>query len=365
MEELGEPRFRGDQIASWLYRQEVASFGEMTNLPAPLRARLPREFAHGRREPLSASQSADGTRKYLFPVGPELPARETTPDNGSRPSGPRPAAGPRSEPVPAPLGAAVETALIPQSDRLTLCVSTQAGCRRGCRFCQTGKQGFHGDLTAGEIVNQLLSLPARRDVTNVVFMGMGEPLDNLTATLRALELLTSPWAIGMSAQRITVSTVGIHPALESLLDATKVNLAVSLHSPFPTERRELLPVEVSHPLSSTLELLRRRREDRHRKLSMEYTIFDGVNHSPAHAKELARLLSGLSVRVNLIPYHPLREAQGGLRSPGNEAVAIFQQELRDRGIRTFIRRSRGEDIGAACGMLWTGDVSPSIPSRKL
>ncbi|MFW5844392.1 MAG: 23S rRNA (adenine(2503)-C(2))-methyltransferase RlmN, partial [Spirochaetota bacterium] len=253
--DLGEAPFRGNQLYGWIYAKKAADFEEMTNVPKGFRRALAERFVMGRREPRSVSVSSDGTRKYLYPVA-ESPAT--------------------GFPATARSGA-VEAALIPEGERLTLCVSTQVGCRRGCLFCRTGKQGFHGNLGPGDILNQFLSLPEREKVTNVVFMGMGEPLDNLEATLRALELLTDPEGIGLSSRRITVSTVGIHPALETFLEATKVNLAVSLHSPFPEERRLLMPVEASHPLGKTIALIRRRREDTQRKLSMEYTLFSGLN----------------------------------------------------------------------------------------
>ncbi len=328
--DLGEPPFRGNQLYGWIYAKKAADFEEMTNVPKGFRRALAERFVIGRREPRSVAVSSDGTRKYLFPVA-EFPAT--------------------GFPATARSGA-VESALIPEGERLTLCVSTQVGCRRGCLFCQTGKQGFHGNLGPGDILNQFFSLPERDDVTNIVFMGMGEPLDNPEATLRALELLTDPDGVGLSSRRITVSTVGIHPALETFLEATKVNLAVSLHSPFAEERRTLMPVEASHPLAKTIALLRRRREDTLRKLSMEYTLFSGLNDTPGHAEAVARLLTGLSVRVNLIPYHPI-DAGLDLRPPSPTTVEAFQQELRGRGLRTFTRRSRGQDIGAACGMLWT------------
>jgi 23S rRNA (adenine2503-C2)-methyltransferase len=367
--DLGEAPFRGNQLYGWIYGKKAANFEVLTNLSKGFRQALAERFVLGRREPLSVAVSSDGTRKYLFPVG-EPPATGA-PATGD------PAAGP---PPTAP--GAVESALIPEGERLTLCLSTQVGCRRGCLFCQTGKQGFQGNLGTGDILNQFLSLPERDEVTNIVFMGMGEPLDNLDATLRSLELLTDPEGIGLSSRRITVSTVGIHPALEEFLEATKVNLAVSLHSPFPEERRALMPVEASHPLSKTIALLRRRREDTARKLSMEYTLFAGLNDTPRHAEALARLLSGLSLRVNLIPYHPI-DAGGGttrpgttgrgtadsagldLRPPSPAAVAAFQQELRNVGLRTFTRRSRGQDIGAACGMLWTGGNGGGFPRLEV
>ncbi len=370
--DLGEAPFRGNQLYGWIYAKKAADLEEMTNVPKGFRRALAERFILGRRKPRSVAVSSDGTRKYLFPVG-------EPPETGAPASAGPAKLAPAPEPLPAVAPGAVESALIPEGERLTLCVSTQVGCRRGCLFCQTGKQGFQGNLDPGDILNQLLSLPEREEVTNIVFMGMGEPLDNLEATLRALELLTDPEGIGLSSRRITVSTVGVHPALERFLETTKVNLAVSLHSPFPQERRALMPVEASHPLSETIALLRSRREDTARKLSMEYTLFAGLNDTPRHAEALARLLSGLSVRVNLIPYHPIdaggettgqRTADRGtagsagldLRPPSPGAVAAFQQELRNRGLRTFTRRSRGQDIGAACGMLWTAGIGAAAGS---
>jgi 23S rRNA (adenine2503-C2)-methyltransferase len=351
---MGMARFRAGQLRRWVYERGVTDPAAMTDFSKADRQRLADGLTFHRWRLAEPQHASDGTRKLLLESAEDEPTRHQT-----------------------------ECVMIPAvsrdsgAERRTACISSQVGCPVGCRFCASGLGGLEINLTTGQILEQVWWLnhharqerragsspspghpdadPARfNTITNIVFMGMGEPLDNLDATLGALELLTAPKAVGMSAQRITLSTVGIHPALETFLEASGVNLAISLHSPFPEERKTLMPVEASHPVEATLELLRRRREDKRRKLSMEYTLFAGINDSDAHAQALARLLSGLSLRVNIIPYHPLREAQGILRSPGQKAVATFQQELRSRGIRTFVRRSRGEDIGAACGMLWTG-----------
>ncbi len=333
--EEGEAAFRGNQLYNWIYRRNASSVADMANLPERFRNRLAARFgieAVGRSRPTSLRTSEDGTRKYLFGVF------------GT--------------------GLRVESAIIPEGNRLTLCLSTQVGCRRGCRFCQTGRQGFDANLTPGDILNQYLSLPERDAITSVVYMGMGEPLDNLEATLRSLELLTDADGIGMGAGRITLSTVGIHPGLRQFLDAFGVNLALSLHSPFAEERRDLMPVEEAHPAAQSLQLLRSRREDLRRKLSVEYTLFAGVNDTIRHARELARQLAGLRVRVNLIPYHPIDGAAPGdatLRPSGPDSIHAFQEELTSRGLRTFVRRSRGQDISAACGMLSTaGSEKPAL-----
>lgn len=290
----------------------------MTNLPLRARAALSAAFEVGVAPPLRAAASVDGTRKYLFPA----------------------AAG------------CVETAWIPDGDRSTLCVSTQVGCRLRCRFCHTGRQGFQGHLSAGEILNQYRSLPERAQVTNVVVMGMGEPLDNLDATLRALTVLTAPWGFAMSPRRITVSTAGLLPALERLLADSDCHVAISLHSPFPDERANLMPVERAHPIRDVIAALRRADCWRgQRRLMFEYLVFRGLNDSPRHVRELARLLNGLPGRINLMRYHavpasPLTPADG----PAIDALAAA---LRRKGFRVTIRRSRGEDIAAACGQLST------------
>lgn len=308
--------FAAKQMARWLYEKRVSATDGMTDLSKDARERLAQRYAVGREAPLSESRSADGTVKYLF--------------NGAG-------------------GLAVETVMIPDRERATLCVSSQAGCRMNCRFCMTGQQGFHGNLDAGAIINQVLSVPESRELTNIVFMGMGEPTDNLQAVIDAIGILTAPWGLAWSPRRITVSTIGNIPALRRLLDETKVHIAISVHSPFPDERAELMPVERAWPVSKVISLLRDYDFAHQRRLSVEYTMWRGLNDDIRHADALARLLRGTDARVNLIRFH---------RTPGFDGcpadktrMETFRDRLNALGITATIRASRGEDIEAACGML--------------
>lgn len=314
----GLPRFRAKQIAHWLYRRQVDSIEEMTNLPKNLRSTLAAEMRVGRSDPESVVVSTDGTKKYLFPAG---------------------------------VGRYVEAAYIPEADRATLCLSSQVGCRMGCRFCMTARQGFQGNLSAGEIVNQYLSLPERETVTNIVYMGMGEPLDNTDAVLRSLEIFTADWGVGLSQRRITLSTIGVLRELERFLAESSCHLAVSLHSPFDDERRKLMPAEDVNPIAEVVSTIRAAEMGRQRRVSFEYIVFKDVNHSVRHVKELARLLQGVRCRINLIRYHETPESP--LRSADDGEMVAFQNALKARGLSTTIRTSRGQDVDAACGMLST------------
>ncbi len=224
----------------------------------------------------------------------------------------------------------------------------------GCLFCMTGKQGFQGHLSAGEILNQYRSLPERDSVTNIVYMGMGEPMDNLSNVLESLEVLCSPYGYGLSPSRVTVSTIGLIPAMREFLERTRCHLAVSMHSPFEEERRRLMPVENVYPLREVLAVLRDRPLGRQRRVSFEYIMFDGLNDSDRHAREIAKILSGIRCRVNLIPFHPIPGTP--LAPSSRETMEHFEQELKRRGILTTIRQSRGLDIQAACGMLSTREL---------
>lgn len=319
--EAGAEPFRARQLFGWLYRQRAEQIEQMQNLPGPLRDWLAEQTVMGIAQPRQVTASHDGTRKYLFPTLH---------------------------------GGFVEAAYIPEATRATLCLSTQVGCRRGCTFCQTARQGFQGNLSSGEILNQYRSLPEQAVVTNIVYMGMGEPLDNIEAVLASLAIFTAKDGFALSPRRITVSTVGIRGALEQFLDRSRANLAVSLHSPFPAERRRIMPVENANPIEETVALLRHRREDRLRKVSFEYTLFAGLNDTPRHVAGIARLLNGLSIRVNLIRYHQIEGTT--LQPSTDEQLLSFERGLRAKGIRAFIRASRGQDIQAACGMLWTRHV---------
>lgn len=318
VQELGLPSFTARQIADWLYKKQVDSIDAMTNLSKAARQKLSEAYELGVTPPDQVQASADGTKKYLFPAGSQR---------------------------------YIEAAYIPDRERATLCVSSQVGCKRGCLFCLTGKQGFQGQLTAGQIVNQIRSLPERDQLTNIVYMGMGEPFDNLEQVMNSLEILTSDWGYAMSPRRITVSTIGILPAMQQFLELSQCHLAVSLNSPFHEERLHLMPIEKLYPIASVLELLRNYDVGRQRRISFEYIVFRGLNDTPRHIKELARLLNGLRCRVNLIRFHAIPDTP--LQCATEQTLTAFRDGLLRKGIRTTIRASRGEDILAACGLLST------------
>ena len=317
-EELSLPRFAAGQIARWLYRRHTTDAAAMTDLPAAARVRLAERCDTGLSAPVGVSTSSDGTKKYLFRTVQ---------------------------------GHFIESAYIPDGDRATLCVSSQAGCRMGCRFCATGRQGLQESLPAAEILNQIVSLPERDRLTNLVFMGMGEPLDNPDQLLRTLSVITSEWGFGWSPTRVTVSTAGVVPQLRRFLDATKVHLAVSLHNPFREERMEIMPVERAWPIAEVAAILRGYDFTHQRRVSFEYIVLEGLNDSPRHIRGLSRLLYGIKCRINLIRFH--RIPGSPYFSPDDEAMRRFRDALTARGIQTTIRASRGEDIQAACGLLST------------
>ena len=312
----GFPRFTAKQLCDWLYKKRVDSIGAMTNLSKFQRARLDEIAYIGRETPVRCQVSKDGTKKYLFPVLD---------------------------------GNFIEAVFIPDEDRATLCVSCQVGCKMGCRFCVTGQQGFHGNLSAGDILNQLFSIPEFESLTNVVFMGMGEPMDNLDVVLAATQVLTSDWGLGWSPKRITVSTVGVIPSLRRFLDESQCHLAVSLHNPVPQERLAMMPVQKAFPLNEVLALLRKYDWSGQRRLSFEYTMFRGENDDLAHAQKLVDALRGLDCRVNLIRFHESPEAPYKTSLP--TTIANFQNYLNRNGVICTLRASRGQDIDAACGLL--------------
>ena len=316
---IGMPKFAGRQLADWIYNKRVTSFDEMTNISLRHRALLQEKATIGRKAPVARADSKDGTRKFLFAVG-----------DGAQ---------------------YVESVFIPEGDRATLCVSSQIGCKMDCLFCMTGKQGFKGNLTSAEIVNQILSIPDSDKLTNIVYMGMGEPLDNATNVLKSISVLTSAWGLGWSPKRVTLSTVGVRRGLERFLSETTCHLAVSLHNPFHEGRLELMPAEGGLPLEDTLQMIREADFTGQRRVSFEYIVFDGVNDSDEHAAELARLLRGIPCRINLIPFHQIPDVP--LRPLSRDKMEHFKRQLESRGYTTTIRTSRGEDISAACGMLST------------
>ena len=317
-ENSGMPSYSGKQMAEWLYKKEITDVHQMTNLSKRSREILSEKYEVGLTDPSAVEESIDGTKKYLFK-----------------------AAG----------GKFIETAYIPEKERSTVCVSSQVGCKMGCLFCMTGKQGFQGNLTSGEILNQYRNIPEWRKLTNIVYMGMGEPLDNLEEVLKSLDILTAGWGFGLSPKRITVSTIGITPAMLSFLEKSNAHLAVSLHTPFEDERRQLMPVQQVYPLKEVLSEIRSWDFGRQRRVSFEYILFKGLNDSPAHVNELARILNGIKCRINLIRFHPIPDTP--LESPDENTILTFREQLNEKGITTTIRASRGQDIWAACGLLST------------
>ena len=316
--DLGLPSFTAKQLCEWLYKKDITSFEQMTNLSLKSRELLAERFDIGLRNPADEQVSVDGTKKYLFPSGQDK---------------------------------YIETAYIPEGNRSTVCVSSQVGCKMGCLFCMTGKQGFQGNLTAGEILNQYRSLPEREKLTNIVYMGMGEPLDNLPEVLRSLEVFTSDWGFALSPRRITVSTIGITPAMLKFLNKSEAHLAISLHTPFDEQRRKLMPVQQVYPLKEVLKEVRSWDFGRQRRVSFEYILFKDYNDSAAHVNELSRILHGIRCRINLIRFHAIPGTP--LQSPDEAVIQGFRDKLNAKGIVTTIRASRGEDILAACGLLST------------
>lgn len=315
---LGMPRFAAGQLAAWLYQQGVDSIDAMSNLSLKHRNLLNERYVVGRIPFTDVSEATDGTKKYLFPTLQER---------------------------------FIESAYIPDTDRATLCVSSQAGCRMGCRFCMTARQGFQHHLTTGEILNQIQSLPERDKLTNVVYMGMGEPLDNLENVLRSLEILTAPWGYAWSPTRITLSTIGVMPALHAFLTRSKVHLAVSLHNPIAAERLAMMPAQNKYDLDSVIDELRRADFAHQRRVSFEYILFKGLNDTPAHVTALSRLLAGMKCRINLIRFHAIPDSEF---VGSDEATLVrFRDAMTRKGFITTIRASRGEEIQAACGLLST------------
>ena len=327
VKELGMPQFTAGQIAKWLYQQHVNDIGEMTNLSKVNRDRLAERYTVGAMEPLDCQRSKDGTIKYLFPV--------RTADSADG----------------ADSGKFVETVYIPDGDRATLCVSCQVGCKMNCLFCQTGKQGFEGSLSAGDILNQIYSLPERDTLTNIVFMGQGEPMDNLDNVLRATEILTSDYGYAWSPKRITVSSVGIRGKLKRFLDESECHVAISMHSPLPEQRRQLMPAEKQMSVTEVVDLLRQYDFTHQRRCSFEYICFAGLNDTSMHAREIVKLLNGLECRVNLIRFHEIPDVD--LPGADEKRMESLRDYLTNHGIMTTIRASRGQDIFAACGLLST------------
>ncbi len=316
--ELKLPKFTAKQIADWIYVKRVTEIDDMTNISIRNRDMLKERFEVGVSLPIQTQVSIDGTEKLLFKTNE---------------------------------GRLIESVLIPDDERLTLCISSQVGCKMNCDFCMTGKMGFGANLSVNEILNQVYSSPNSEALTNIVFMGMGEPLDNYENVIKAIEILTADYGLAWSPRRITLSTIGVTPMLERFLEESQCHLAVSLHSPISEQRQSIMPIEKKYPIEEVIELLKKYDWSKQRRLSFEYIMFDDVNDSLIYARELVKLLSDITCRVNLIRFHAIPGSL--LKTASDDAMVRFRDFLTSKGIISTIRASRGEDISAACGMLST------------
>jgi 23S rRNA (adenine2503-C2)-methyltransferase len=306
-------------ISNSIYKKGILNISEIVKIPYRLKEELYNIAATGIYLPLASEVSADKSVKYMFRT-----------ENGKE----------------------FETVYIPDNKRNTVCVSTQSGCRMGCSFCITGRYGFRGNLTAGEIVNQILAIPQAGKVTHIVFMGMGEPMDNLENVLKACSIITAEWGLAISSRNITVSTVGIMPGVEQFLQKSDCNLTLSLYSPFRAERREIIPVENKFPVHNIIEMMKNFPLKKRRRLSLAYIMIKNLNDTDSHLEELKSILKGSKIRVNLLPYHP-GNSDKNCSSPA-ERMQFFKHNLIISGISASIRKSRGADISAACGLLAAG-----------
>ena len=315
---IGAPAFVVKQLADWIYKKRITDIHKMTNLSLKVREALAANYESGTSLSCDVQSSADGTKKYLFKTSS---------------------------------GNFIEAVYIPDDDRATLCVSSQAGCRMGCRFCMTARQGFQENLSVSEILNQIYSIPESDKLTNIVYMGMGEPMDSIDEVLKSLDIITADYGLAWSPKRVTVSTIGVLPAMKRFLDESKCHLAVSLHNPFDDERQQLMPMQKPYPIEEVIKLIKEYNFTGQRRVSFEYIMFAGVNDTDRHANALVRLLKGLECRVNLIRFHPIPESD--LRSSDEKTIEHFKNLLNSKGVLTTVRASRGLDILAACGMLST------------
>jgi 23S rRNA (adenine2503-C2)-methyltransferase len=306
-------------ISNSIYKKGTSDISDITKIPKKLQDFLNANVCSGILQPVASVVSTDETVKYLFRT-----------DEGK----------------------IFETVYIRDNKRITVCVSTQSGCRMGCSFCVTARYGFHGNLSPSEIVNQVISISGAEKVTHVVLMGMGEPMDNIDNVLRACEILTSGWGLALSPRNVTVSTVGITPGIEKFLIYSDCNLVLSLLSPFPEERKVIVPVEKIYPVKLILEILKNYPIKKKRRLSLAYVMIKDLNDSERHLEEIKVLLRGSRVRVNLLPYHRIRNDQH--TSSTEERMLYFKHNLVISGISASIRKSRGIDISAACGLLAAG-----------
>lgn len=321
VKQLVLPEYTAGQITNWLYKNRISSIDEMTNLSKKARELLTEKFDLGLEDPVKVQQSQDGTKKYLFKA-----------DRGF-----------------------IESAYIPEEKRHTLCVSSQVGCKMRCLFCMTGRQGLQGQLTANQILNQVRSIPEHELLTNIVYMGMGEPFDNLEAVMQSLDVITADWGYGWSPKRITVSTIGLVPEIRHFIENSNCHLAISLHTPFETERRSIMPISQKYSIREILDELKRHDIGRQRRISFEYIVFKGINDTKNHVKELARILNGIRCRINLIRFHEIPNTP--LDSTDEQRLLDFQSALKAKGLTTTIRASRGQDIDAACGLLSTREMA--------
>jgi len=305
-------------IANSIFKRQIRDVPALKSVPKQLKNLLQNDFEVGAFMPVTSQLSSDGTEKYLFKS-----------DDGKL----------------------FETVYIPDTKRNTLCLSTQSGCRMGCSFCATGNWGFHGNLSVPEIVNQFISIPHAGKITHAVFMGMGEPLDNLDNVLKACNIITSGWGLSLSPRNVTVSTVGITPAIEKFLSGCDCNLALSLFSPFPEERRSMIPVESKYPVKEIIDLLKDFPLGKRRRISLAYIMIKDLNDTGRHLDELRSLVTGSGLRVNLLEYHQAGSDTNTSSTP--ERMMYFKHNLVISGVSASIRRSRGADISAACGLLAT------------
>ncbi len=319
--EYNLPKFTAKQICEWIYKKQITDINQMSNISNKNKKILTTHFDIGYTKFKTVSKSSDGTKKYLFP----------TKTNHY-----------------------IETAFIPDKNRNTLCVSSQAGCKMNCSFCSTGKQGFQSNLSSNEIINQIINFPESKILTNIVYMGMGEPMDNITEVLKSLEILTSDYGFAWSPKRITVSTIGIIPEMIKFIESSKCHLAISLHNPFDNERNKIMPIQKKYPISKVIETLKKYDFSHQRRVSFEYIMFKDLNDTDKHINKLAKLLNGLKCRINLIKFHEIPNCE--LKSSSMLKINEFKNKLNSKGITTTIRASRGQDIEAACGLLSTKEL---------
>ena len=318
VDKFKQKRFVAKQIAEWLYKKNVTQIEDMTNLSKDFREELAKEYSIGLQQYLKVLTSRDGTKKYLFQYSENV---------------------------------FVEAVSIFDKERVTLCISSQAGCKMNCDFCATGKQGFNRNLSTNEILNIFRSIDEFSSIKNIVYMGMGEPLDNYNEVKKTLEILCSEYGYGFSPHRITVSTAGFLPLLEKFLTETEVDVAISLHNPIPEERQKIMPIEKAYPIEKTIKILKHFDWTKQRHLTFEYIVFDSLNNEARHIKALGKLLNGLSCRINLIPFNTMPNTI--YKGATTEQMMEFKNALNKKGILTTIRVSKGQDIMAACGLLST------------